>query len=166
MPLKLNVGLSRKVGEPNYGSRGASLNLELEVDGGLVADPAKLQQYIRQLFSMIRASLNEELNGSKAEASNNESGGKTPGQATNGNAGQQVSVNGSAPLRSATQSQVRAILAIANRRQIDIGSFLQARFQVDRPECLSIKEASLAIDELKLDGITGGPPWRQQLCQP
>jgi hypothetical protein len=29
--LKLNAGLSRKVGEPDYGSRGASVNLELEV---------------------------------------------------------------------------------------------------------------------------------------
>jgi hypothetical protein len=28
--MKLNVGLSRKVGEPNYGSRGASVNLELD----------------------------------------------------------------------------------------------------------------------------------------
>ncbi len=36
MPMKLNVGLSRKVGEPNYGSRGASVNLELELDAALV----------------------------------------------------------------------------------------------------------------------------------
>ena len=36
--LKLNIGLSRKVGEANFGSRGASVNLELEVESGLVRD--------------------------------------------------------------------------------------------------------------------------------
>src|SRR5690242_8804938 len=44
MPLKLNVGLSKKVGESNYGSRGANLNLELEVEGSLVSEPTKLQE--------------------------------------------------------------------------------------------------------------------------
>ena len=37
MPLKLNVGASRKVGDNNYGSRGASINLEMELDGTLRA---------------------------------------------------------------------------------------------------------------------------------
>ena len=32
--LKLNAGISRKVGEPNYGSRGASVNVELELESG------------------------------------------------------------------------------------------------------------------------------------
>ena len=29
--LKLNIGFNRKVGEPNYSSRGASVNLEIQV---------------------------------------------------------------------------------------------------------------------------------------
>src|SRR5439155_26010436 len=63
MPLKLNVGASRKVTDNNYGSRGASMNLELELDASLVADPPKLQERIRELFGLVRASLAEELNG-------------------------------------------------------------------------------------------------------
>ena len=42
MPMTLNVGLSRKVGEPNYGSRGASVNLELELDNSLVEQPEQV----------------------------------------------------------------------------------------------------------------------------
>ena len=35
MPLKLNVGVSRKVGLPDYCSAGASCNVEVELDSGL-----------------------------------------------------------------------------------------------------------------------------------
>ena len=48
MPLKLNVGLSRKIGEANYGSRGASVNLEMDLDGNLVGDPTKLRARVAQ----------------------------------------------------------------------------------------------------------------------
>ena len=43
--LKLNVGLSRKIGEANYGSRGASVNLEVELESGLVTQPEQLQEH-------------------------------------------------------------------------------------------------------------------------
>src|SRR5436309_11108475 len=36
MPLTLNVGVSRKMGLPDYGSIGASCNLEMELDAGLL----------------------------------------------------------------------------------------------------------------------------------
>ena len=63
MPLKLNVGASRKVTDNNYGSRGASVNLEIDLDTALVTDPPKLQEKIRHLFQVARTSLAEELNG-------------------------------------------------------------------------------------------------------
>jgi hypothetical protein len=46
MPLKMNVGASRQVTDNNYGSRGASVNLEMELDTALVADSPKLQENI------------------------------------------------------------------------------------------------------------------------
>ncbi|WP_406699452.1 hypothetical protein V5E97_11345 [Singulisphaera sp. Ch08] len=36
MPLRLNVGVSKKLGLPEYSSVGASCNLELEVDPMLI----------------------------------------------------------------------------------------------------------------------------------
>jgi hypothetical protein len=41
MPLKLNIGASKKVADQNYGSRGASVNLEIELDASLVTEPGK-----------------------------------------------------------------------------------------------------------------------------
>ena len=61
MPLKLNVGLSRKVGQANYGSRGASVNVELELDSTLVQRPDELHGRIRQLFVLARDAVDEEL---------------------------------------------------------------------------------------------------------
>lgn len=43
--IRLNVGLNRKVGEPNYGSRGASINLDVELaTGGTPGDFTKLSK--------------------------------------------------------------------------------------------------------------------------
>ncbi len=50
MPLKTNVGVSRKVADNNHGSRGASVNLELELDSSLIQEPGRLQERIRQAF--------------------------------------------------------------------------------------------------------------------
>ncbi len=38
MPLKLNVGVNKKIGLPDYGSLGTSCHVEVEVDSGLIFD--------------------------------------------------------------------------------------------------------------------------------
>lgn len=136
MPLTINVGLNRKVGEPNYGSRGASVHLELELDSSLVNEPPRLQEKIRQLFGMVRASLAEELKGGSG------------GQASNGNGQEQVNGKDGKP-RPATQSQVRALNAVAKNQGLDIAAFIHERFQVHKAEELSVKQASEAIAQLK-----------------
>jgi hypothetical protein len=52
--IKLNAGFSRKVGEPYYGSRGASVNVELELESGLIGDPDALMGRMRQLFAIAK----------------------------------------------------------------------------------------------------------------
>jgi len=147
MPLKLNVGASKKVGEANYGSRGASVNIEMELDAGAVSEPAKLQERIRQLFGLVRTSLAEELNGNGQ-----------PATKANGDNGTGHSTPQRSPGRSATQSQVKAIHAIARSRHITLVPLLRQRFQVGRPDDLDIKQASALIDELKSNsnGQEGG----------
>lgn len=131
--LKLNVGFSRKTGEANYGSRGASINLELELDSSLVGDADRLKDRIRQLFALAKASVDEELAGNAPAANGN--------QPANGQRRSNA--------RRATASQARALIAIADRQKLNLASLLSGRFGVQKPEELSITEASALIDELK-----------------
>jgi hypothetical protein len=138
MPLRLNVGLTKKVGQENYGSKGASVNLEMELDGTLAHEPTKLKEKIGQLFALCRASLNDELNG----GANGHAA--VPATKTNGTG------NGSSQPkhRPATQSQLRAIHSICSNKGIDLVGFLGG-YGVDKAEDLSIKQASEIIDQLK-----------------
>ncbi len=149
MPIKMNIGLSRKVGEANFGSRGASINLEVELDSGTISDQQLFQERVRALYAQARQSINAELDlpGEADSGSANKPPMKAPSLAHNGNGSQ--SRQG-----SATQSQVRAIFAIARRNQLDPKNLLLERFGLERPEDLSIRDASSLIDDLKR-GVVG-----------
>jgi hypothetical protein len=155
MPAKLNIGLNRKIGETNYGSRGASVSLEVELDSATVHDPQLLQDRVRTLYAMARQSVEEELNRPvndiHAESVHSSGNGHANGNGqtstnghSNGNGHQTQPQAG-----TATQSQIRAIFAIARRLGLDPLSLVHVRFQRDRLEDLSIREASSIIDELK-----------------
>jgi len=147
MPLILTVSQSKKIGEPNFGSKGASVTLQIEVDSSLASDPAQLQQQIQKLFQQSRAAVEQELFGRDAPPA--EPHNDSPPANGNGNSSR---TNG----RRATQSQVRAIHAIANRQKTNLVPLLSQRFQVGRPEDLSISEASNLIDPLKTEPVGNG----------
>ena len=144
--LKINIGHNRKIGEPNYGSRGASVHFEVEVDHGLVEQPQALRQKIRELFVQAQAAVREELHGPETNG--------TQRPATNGH--QRPATNGhQLPQRMATSSQVRAIHAIANRQRTNLSELLQ-ELGIGRLEELSISAASDLIDRLKSAAGAGG----------
>lgn len=149
--LKLNVGFTKKVGEANYGSRGASVNLELELDSSLVGDAGRLKERIRHLFGLAKASVDEELAAGAGQPAANDNGsagndhaaGKSNGRRRDGT-------------RAATASQVRALNAIADRRKLDLSAVLVKRFQIHDAAGLTITEASSLIDELKGESAGNG----------
>jgi hypothetical protein len=158
MPLKVNVGLSRKIGESNYGSRGASVNMELELDSSLIGEPAKFQERIRQIYALARTSLNEELNGGGNGPATNGHANGAGTQTTNGHTGNgngAPPANGQQQGRPATQSQVKAIHAIARNLRLDLTRYLVERHRVNRPEDLDLKTASQVIDALKANDLEG-----------
>jgi hypothetical protein len=147
MPVQLNVGLSRKIGQPNFGSRGASLNLEVELDASAIDAPDRLRERIKQLYGLMKVSIDEELGATEPGCNC----GRTPcGRGTACRGIHNVSSPGGTgcAIRYATPGQVRAMRAIARRKQIDLPRLLQERFGTDRADELTVQDASVLIDDL------------------
>jgi len=136
VPLQLSISLSRKVGEANYGSRGATVGLEMEAEARLVHQPDQFREQVAHLFQLARESVDREL-------------ARPPAAAGNGAARNGQPTGHDRLARAATPAQVRAIHAIAGQLQFDLDAELPSRFGVKSPEALSLVEASELIDALK-----------------
>jgi hypothetical protein len=56
-------------------------------------------------------------------------------------------------LKSATPNQVKAILAISRKQDTDLVGLLRHEYDVERPEDLTIRQASELIDMLKSNSV-------------
>ncbi len=167
MPIKLNVGVSRKVGTGDYGSLGASCNLEIELDAGqLDKDLDGFQARVRDVYVAAHQAVHDELARLRAHhdaGAERSSVARGTTSSPNGAAGKPENGSPKAHWRgvprvrkAATPSQVKAILAIARRQNADLEGMLQEEFQVERCEDLTIAQASDLIDMLKAARETGG----------
>jgi hypothetical protein len=162
MPLKLNVGVSRKVGQPDYGSVGASINLELEVESRLLeTDLDGFHARVRDAYVAAHQAVNDELARLRGPATrhpapaavNGDGGVHQDGRrAADGGPPHRPAGDRDRPRKPATASQVRAIVTIARRQRADLAGLLRDDYRVDRPEDLSLAEASRLIDALKAAG--------------
>jgi hypothetical protein len=169
--LRLNVGTNRKIGQPDYGSAGASCNLELELDTGLFQDLEGLQQVVQRAYAACNQAVNDEL-----ARLTHEGPGTTSQPHSQPQPQEVVEVRTSPAIsgasvnrlpaaqftnqpspRPATASQVRALRAIAARRKIDLVALLRERFGLTTADELGIRQASNLIDELKSDEGTSSP---------
>jgi hypothetical protein len=160
LALKVNLGVMRKVGQPDYGSVGASCNLELEIDTGLLdRDLDGFHARVRSAYVAVHQAVHDELARLQAPVAASQDPPAAPirhgsnGQASNGH----TSGNGhtdhqpagrSRTRKPATENQVRAIRSIASRQHADLDGLLRDR-GVQRPEDLSLRQASELIDTLK-----------------
>ncbi len=154
MPLKINVGLSQKVGLPDYGSLGATCHVEYEADSRLLLqDPSEFQRQVQQAYLACQHAVQNELSRHQT------GGGGHPSSVNVNSTGTASTANGQQRVsRKATSSQVRAIHTIADRLQVDLTNWLQQKFGLHATNQLSIAQASTAIDELKAlpAGASGG----------
>ena len=151
MAVTVSAGLQKKVGLPDYGSFGASCHVEFEIDRSMLDQNLDgFHQKVADAFAACRQAVNDQLTQQSGHSSSNGNGHAGNNSSRNGHSHTNGNGNGARQeVSSATQSQVRAIFAIARRQQVDPATVARERFNVERPEDLSIREASTLIDELK-----------------
>ncbi len=155
MPMRLNVGVSKKLGLPSYSSVGASCNLDLELENGLLRDPAGFRDQVRDAFDAAQNAVDDELARLQAGGDPGETredhaanGHHNGAHATNGKSTPRLATHPARLGKPATPNQVRAIITIARRQHADLDGLL-CDLGVTRPEELSLADASRLIDQLK-----------------
>ena len=139
MTHKITVGLQQKVGQPNYGSLGATCHLELTLTNDEARNTDAITSRIRDAFTCCRDRIAEEL-GSDPPRPYSPDGSREQTETRPPQNGR---------IRPASEAQIRALHAIAAKHGIVLASELEAQFGVTTPAELTIRQASQMIDALK-----------------
>ena len=152
MPLKLNVGICKKIGQPDYGSLGASCNVEVELDQSLIFDDLDaFQERVTHAYTACREAVTEELarqqQGTTSEhaANNRAASAAPPNRPANGQSNGQSSHLASQKQIDYAQQLAGQIRGLGARR---LETLANKMFGKPLGE-LSSLEASGLIDSLK-----------------
>jgi hypothetical protein len=61
MSIKINIGVNKKIGLPDYGSAGSHCNIEIEADNSVLHDADKFLQRVQDAYELARLSVEQEL---------------------------------------------------------------------------------------------------------
>ena len=135
--IRLNVGLSRKIGQANYGSKGGSVNLEVEVAD---LDHTKLRESIHKLFTLAKQSLEDELGQDGVDVQD-----KPIVQVSVKPEGQTLQEVLSSQARLVTGKQLTFLQNLARVQRRNLEQECEQAFQAS-PERLTSKQASTLIE--------------------
>ena len=113
MPLKLSVGLSKKIGLPDYGSLGVSCSVEVELEAAALENLDSFHRCVGHAYTACRQAVSEELARHQ--------------QATGGLPGAQESVAGGSNGHSSRSTSASGYRASGKQvdyaRQLSLGRF-------------------------------------------
>jgi hypothetical protein len=162
MPLKASIGLSRKVGQENYGSLGANCQLEIELDASLIGDAEAFHEKIQRLYALANQAVTDQL-ARQATAPSNNGNGNGHARSTNGRNGNGSNgrTNGDVDNSPASNRQIKYLLDIARQRhRLDLAQtaeFCREQVGVNDIYQLTKSQASAVIDHLNgKNGQTNG----------
>jgi hypothetical protein len=158
MSIKINVGVNKKIGLPDYGAASSHCNIEIEADNSILDDADQFLQRVKDAYEVARISVEEELshhrpsNGASQQRSSGQSNSESPRQDYRND-----SSNGNTYSSSPKQQQFIASL-IKGVKGLDwnkLDKFCSKKFGKTCSQ-LSSKEASVLIEELKNAKNGGG----------
>ncbi len=157
MGIKLNVGISKKIGLENYGSAGGSCNVEIELDNAALDHPEEFHRRVREAYAACRSAVEDELANHRNHAAPKQDTRPTPSPKTEYR-------NSPPPERNdnrfpASEKQMkfigqlcRGIKGLSSRK---LDEYCQAMFGKPSTQ-LAAQEASKLIDALKDAKDKGG----------
>jgi hypothetical protein len=123
MPLILNVGVSKKIGLPNYSSLGASCHVECELESALLdRDPDGFHERVQRVYAACRQAVQDELSRHQLPAAGNRQ------------------------IRNGRDGHGRHVLSRQNGAPQARLQQAQARTAMDRHEGVSVADADLETD--------------------
>ena len=160
MPISLTASFSRKLGQPNYSSVGASCQIQCELDSTLLAhDLDEFHRRVRSTYTACVRAVDDEL-ARHVQQQNSASEHHDPlpelapapseldkdvaPQANGANHLASHFRNGRRG-RRATSAQLRAIDRLTARSGVELPPLLQEDFAVTTPDQLSVAEAAQLI---------------------
>ena len=61
MTIKINIGVNKKIGLPDYGSAGSHCDIEIEVENSVLDDAGQFSRRVKVAYELARQSVEEEL---------------------------------------------------------------------------------------------------------